>query len=236
MIMKQYLRFIGGLVLIALFLLSSTTSVQAEHEWDHRYTISGKVLDLEGDTVRGVKVEIDCSPGKTDDSLCSLNTERGSSTGLGGIYELVLHFHSSDHGKTLILTVEGEEFNHTIDLEGGDGEMAEEDRYVTLDLRLGSDVPVWSYFTPFIVMAILIIFTILFIMKKKERWIFSPKAVQTGAVERTDLVDCPKCDAKLRSDNMVRHLTSKHWMKENEAKALVGLSDEEEANTMVLRL
>ena len=226
--MKQYLRFIGSLVLIALFLLSPTTSVQAEHEWDHRYTISGKVLDLDGDAVRGVKVEIDCSPGKTDESLCELNTERGSSTGLGGIYELVLHFHSSDHGKTLILTVEGEEFNHTIDLEGSDGEMTEEDRYVTMDLRLNGDVPVWSYFMPFIVMAILIISTIFFIMKKKERWIFAPKAVQTGAVERTDLVDCPKCDAKLRSDNMVRHLTSKHWMKEDEAKSLVGLSDEEE--------
>ena len=226
--MKQYLRFIGGLVLIALFLLSSTTSVQAEHEWDHRYTISGKVLDLDGDAVRGVKVEIDCSPGKTDESLCELNTERGSSTGLGGIYELVLHFHSSDHGKTLILTVEGEEFNHTIDLEGGDGEMAEEDRYVTMDLRLNGDVPVWSYFMPFIVMTILIIFTILLIMKKMEKGIFSPKAVQTKAVERTALVDCPKCDAKLRSDNMVRHLTSKHWMKEDEAKSLVGLSDEEE--------
>ena len=228
MIMKQILRTIGGLILVTLFLLSSTTSVQAEHEWDHRYTISGKVLDLDGDTIRGVKVEIDCSPGKSDESLCSLNKERGSSTGLGGIYELVLHFHSSDHGKTLILTVEGEEFNHTIDLEGSDGEMTEEDRYVTMDLRLSSEVSVWSYFMPFIVMAILIISTILFIMKKKERWIFSPKAVQTGAVERTDLVDCPKCDAKLRSDNMVRHLTSKHWMKEGEAKSLVGLSDEEE--------
>ena len=228
MIMKQNLRFVAGMVLIAFFLLSSTTSVQAEHEWDHRYTISGKVLDLDGDAVRGVKVEIDCSPGKTDESLCDLNTERGSSTGVSGIYELVLHFHSSDHGKTLILTVEGEEFNHTIDLEGGDGEMAEEDRYVTMDLRLSSDVQVWSYFTPFIVMAFLIIFTILFIMKKKEIWIFAPKAVQTGVVERTDLVDCPKCDAKLRSDNMVRHLTSKHWMKEDEAKSLVGLSDEEE--------
>ena len=226
--MKQILRTIGGLILVTLFLLSSTTSVQAEHEWDHRYTISGKVLDLDGDTIRGVKVEIDCSPGKSDESLCSLNKERGSSTGLGGIYELVLHFHSSDHGKTLILTVEGEEFNHTIDLEGSDGEMTEEDRYVTMDLRLSSEVSVWSYFMPFIVMAILIISTILFIMKKKERWIFSPKAVQTGAVERTDLVNCPKCDAKLRSDNMVRHLTSKHWMKEGEAKSLVGLSDEEE--------
>ena len=226
--MKQILRTIGGLILVTLFLLSSTTSVQAEHEWDHRYTISGKVLDLDGDTIRGVKVEIDCSPGKSDESLCSLNKERGSSTGLGGIYELVLHFHSSDHGKTLILTVEGEEFNHTIDLEGSDGEMTEEDRYVTMDLRLSSEVSVWSYFMPFIVMAILIISTILFIMKKKERWIFSPKAVQTGAVERTDLVDCPKCDAKLRSDNMVRHLTSKHWMKEGEAKSLVSLSDEEE--------
>ncbi len=228
MIMKQILRTIGGLILVTLFLLSSTTSVQAEHEWDHRYTISGKVLDLDGDTIRGVKVEIDCSPGKSDESLCSLNKERGSSTGLGGIYELVLHFHSSDHGKTLILTVEGEEFNHTIDLEGSDGEMTEEDRYVTMDLRLSSEVSVWSYFMPFIVMAILIISTIFFIMKKKERWIFAPKAVQTGAVERTDLVDCPKCDAKLRSDNMVRHLTSKHWMKEGEAKSLVGLSDEEE--------
>lgn len=226
--MKQYFTFIGGLVLIALFLLSFTTSVQAEHEWDHRYTISGKVLDLGGDTVRGVKVEIDCSPGKTDESLCDLNAERGSSTGLSGIYELVLHFHSSDHGKTLILTVEGEEFNHTVDLEGDDEEMAEEDRYVTMDLRLNGDVPVWSYFMPFIVMTTLIIFTILFIMKKKEIWIFAPKAVLTGAVERTALVDCPKCDAKLRSDNMVRHLTSKHWMKEEDAKSLVGLSDEEE--------
>jgi hypothetical protein len=226
--MKQYFRLIGGLVLIALFLLSFTTSVQAEHEWDHRYTISGKVLDLDGDTVRGAKVEIDCSPGKTDESLCDLNAERGSSTGLGGIYELVLHFHSSDHGKTLILTVEGEEFNHTVDLEGDDEEMAEEDRYVTMDLRLNGEVPVWSYFMPFIVMTTLIIFTILFIMKKKEIWIFAPKAVQTGAVERTALVDCPKCDAKLRSDNMVRHLTSKHWMKDEDAKSLVGLSDEEE--------
>ena len=234
--MKQILRTIGGLILVALFLLSSTTSVQAEHEWDHRYTISGKVLDLGGDTVRGVKVEIDCSQGKSDDSLCSLNKERGSSTGLSGIYELVLHFHSSDHGKTLILTVEGEEFNHTIDLEGGDGKMTEEDRYVTMDLRLSSEVSVWSYFMPFIVMTILIIFTILFIMKKKEMGFFSPKATATKVVERSDLVTCPKCDAKLRSDNMVRHLTSKHWMKDDEAKALIGLSDEEEANTMVLRL
>ena len=234
--MKQILRTIGGLILVTLFLLSSTTSVRAEHEWDHRYTISGKVLDLGGDTVRGVKVEIDCSQGKSDDSLCSLNKERGSSTGLGGIYELVLHFHSSDHGKTLILTVEGEEFNHTIDLEGGDGKMTEEDRYVTMDLRLSSEVSVWSYFMPFIVMTILIIFTILFIMKKKEMGFFSPKATAIKVVERSDLVACPKCDAKLRSDNMVRHLTSKHWMKDDEAKALIGLSDEEEANTMVLRL
>lgn len=226
--MKQYFRFIGGLVLIALFLLSTTTSVQAEHEWDHRYTISGKVLDSDGDTARGVKVKIDCSPGKTDESLCDLNMERESSTGSSGIYELVLHFHSPDHGKTLILTVEGNEFNHTIDLEGDDGEMAEEDRYVTLDLLLSNDVPVWSYFMPFIVMTVLIISTIFFIMKKKEIWIFSPKAVQTNAVGRTTLVDCPKCDAKLRSDNIVRHLTSKHWMKEKEAKDLIGLVDEEE--------
>jgi len=228
MIMKQILRTIGGLIIVALFLLSSTPLVKAEHEWDHRYTISGKVLDLDGDTARGVMVEIDCSPGKTDESLCGLNTERGSSTGLSGIYELVLHFHSSDHGKTLILSAEGDEFNHTIDLEGGDGKMAEEDRYVTMDIRLSTDVPVWSYFMPFIVMLILIIFTILFIMKKKEMGFFAPKATATKVVERTDLVNCPKCDAKLRSDNMVRHLTSKHWMKEDEAKSLVDLSDEEE--------
>ena len=228
MIMKQILRSIGGLIIVALFLLSSTTPVKAEHEWDHRYTISGKVLDLDGDTVRGVKVEIDCSPGKSDESLCSLNKERGSSTGVSGIYELVLHFHSSDHGKTLILSAEGDEFNHTIDLEGGDGKMAEEDRYVTMDIRLSTDVQVWSYFMPFIVMLILIIFTILFVMKKKEMGFFAPKATATKVVERSDLVACPKCDAKLRPDNMVRHLTSKHWMKADEAKALIGLSDEEE--------
>ena len=65
-------------------------------------------------------------------------------------------------------------------------------------------------------------------MKKKEMGFFAPKATATKVVERTDLVNCPKCDAKLRSDNMVRHLTSKHWMKEDEAKSLVDLSDEEE--------
>ena len=210
------------LMLISMLILITLPSAQAEHEWFHRYTLSGTVTDSAGDVARGVAGAIDCSEGKTPEDVCGLNEGRSATTGSSGKYELALHLHSSDHGKTIIIKVEGDEFNHTLDLEGADGEMEEEDRFVGMDIQLSFEVSSWSYYLPFIIIAIIVLFTFLIVIKKKNLLFFKERSDAASINgKRTDLLKCPKCDAELKEYNLVKHLKSQHYMKQEKAEEAV---------------
>ena len=215
---KQSLGLMMAAVLISLIIIPGMAS--AEHEWDHRYVISGVVSDGNGDKAAGVAVEILCGEGETDSELCGLNTERNSETTLNGKYELTLHVHSSDHGKIIVLGVLDEAFNHTIDLLGDDGLAEESDRYVTMNITLSVEVSKLGYFTPFLIAGGMVLVLILLIMKKKNKGVFSPQTAQKGAKNEDNLTSCPKCSSKLRADNLIKHLQKQHYMSKEEAEDL----------------
>jgi hypothetical protein len=122
-------------LVLAAILLSGVMPAQAEHEWDHRYVIEGKVLSPDGGVMRWMTVEIDCSEDATDSSLCGNNIERADSTGFSGNYELILHIHSGDHGMKIVLDVDGQKFEHIIDLRD-DGSFKLNMKYFAYDYGL----------------------------------------------------------------------------------------------------
>lgn len=209
-----------------MFLMVLTEPVSADHEWDHRYTISGELTNLDGGVVRGAEVFIDCSEGMTDSSLCEHNDLRSDTSSFSGKYSLILHIHSSDHGKQVTIAVEGETFNHTIDLRGADGELEEADRFANLDIQLSKNVSSFGYFIRFIVIGALVSTVVIMVFKKTGMWIFKEKDTSTISRGRnSNHVNCPKCDASVNPLNMERHLRSVHSMKNEEISSLLGKND-----------
>ncbi len=203
-------------LVLAAILLSGVMPAQAEHEWEHRYAIEGKVLSPDGEVMRWMTVEIDCSEDATDSSLCGNNIERADSTGFSGNYELILHIHSGDHGMKIVLDVDGQKFEHIIDLQGADGQPVEADRYVTDDLQLDSD-PGLFRFVPLVSFVALIVGSIAGLVVKMR----GPKSSTESRATKSrsssgDFIDCPHCSARLRSRNAAAHMLKVHRVKDYE--------------------
>jgi len=215
------------IVIIAMmYLMVLPEPVSAEHEWDHRYTLNGELTNLDGGVARGSKVIIDCSEGMTDPDLCGHNDLRSDSSSFSGRYSLILHIHSTDHGKNVTIAVEGETFNHTIDLKGADGEMEEGDRLAIQDIQLSKNVSSFGFFMPYIVIGTLVSTVVLMVFKKKGIWIFKQKDTRTNSRgQNSSHVNCPKCDVKINSINLERHLKSVHSMKNEDISTLLGKND-----------
>jgi len=210
-------KFVALLLLSSLFISLLPTAL-AEHEWDHRYTISGTIVDINGDIARGVTIEIDCSEGKTTAELCELNEEKSTSANFGGEFEFALHLHSSDHGKIIVFLIDGEEFNHTISLIGDNDTMEEGDRFVSMDIKLKHEFSLFGYFLPYIIIIAIVVIGFLMLIKNKKMLFFkkAPNFVANEIV-RNNLIKCPKCETQLKKKNIVKHLKSRHYLKEKEA-------------------
>ena len=48
------------LTVLLVLLITLPEGVNAELEWDHRYTITGIVTDVNEDIAKGIQVEINC--------------------------------------------------------------------------------------------------------------------------------------------------------------------------------
>ena len=195
---------------LALILVLAAGSVQADHEWDHRYTIEGKILSPDGNAVRWMNVGIDCSDGATEQSLCGHNANRSDSTGFFGSYELVLHVHSTDDGKLLVLNVDGQRSEHTMDLIGPDGEPLEEDRFVNHDLRLDVDPGFWHSLAASLLLASVLLGGLLGLIIKIRKPKQKASKIVTSYSSSGGFVDCPECSARLRPRNVEAHLLKAH--------------------------
>lgn len=218
------------IVLISMmYLMVLPEPVSAEHEWDHRYTLTGELTNLDGGVARGSKVIIDCSEGMTDPDLCGHNDLRSDSSSFSGKYTLILHIHSTDHGKNVTIAVEGETFNHTIDLRGADGEMEEGDRFGTQDIQLSKNVSSFGFFVPYIIIGSLVSIGVVIFLKKFNMWKFKGNDSRSNdRKQNPSHVNCPKCDVRLNPFNLERHLKSVHSMKSEDISILLGKNDDDE--------
>lgn len=218
---------------LLLFVSGLMTPVQAEHTWDHRYTIYGKVTDLSGGAARFVTATVDCSEGATDASLCEHNIGRSSSTGLYGSFELELHVDPGTEVVRVVLIIDGQKFNHTIDIAGPDGEPTPEERKVSVTFELDHEKSNVVLYAIIIGVIITVVAIVRFIVVRGRNITLNTSSVSytsissAGKTSTTELVGCPRCDARLKRSNLQKHLMKKHYLKSEEASALIGGDDGE---------
>ena len=64
----------------------------------------------------------------------------------------------------------------------------------------------------------IVVFAFLMLIKSKKMLFFkeSPEFVGKKTIQ-TDLIKCPKCDVELKKENIIKHLKSRHYLKQTEA-------------------
>jgi hypothetical protein len=225
----MYLILAVTIFLVGLF----SSSVVSEHTWEHRYVIKGEVTDLSGGSASGVKVEVDCSEGATDLILCD-NSGKSAKTGLSGKFTLELHVDADRDGRLLVLLIDGQQFNHTLDLKGSDGVAGEEDREVELEFALDHDISkTESYVIGFLFLVTILLPILYFVMRYRSK---SSKDTTTTSKagkgvrgsgggnsqkvggRMVGMTNCPKCEVAVKKMNLAGHLMKVHSMSEERAE------------------
>jgi hypothetical protein len=206
-------------------------NVNAEHDWDHTYTINGEVSQGDGSSANDVEVKIDCSEGKSEPSLCEENIGRSERTSMSGKFQLALHVHSSDHGLRLGLDIDGQSFNHTINLNGDDGQQTEEDRTVDAEFTLDHDVSKTGMYIIIALAVMTITVPFLYVIRNSKSSTnqnqASKSSVKKKASTSVEMARCPKCDVKVKVSNLESHLMKVHHQSQSNAKELVELVKDE---------
>jgi hypothetical protein len=207
-------------VLISLALCLASPVATAEHEWDHRYTLTGIVTDANGEIATDTPVFLDCSPENANQEICVHNEGRNSTTDNTGSYLLILHIHITDHGSEIYLLVENKTFRHVLDLKGDDGQAEEGDRTATMniDLSAPSEQKSMSNETILIGVSLGLIFILAIMMAINFRKSDTATTKSNSFQNRTDLLSCPKCDTKLKDINLVGHLMKRHFYSQSDAE------------------
>ncbi|HIB24604.1 MAG TPA: hypothetical protein EYM81_05640 [Candidatus Poseidoniales archaeon] len=213
------------IVSITLLLFSGLSmNVNAEHEWDHTYTINGEVFQGDGSTASDVEVKIDCSVGKSEPSLCEENIGRSERTSMSGKFQLALHVHSTDHGLRLVLDIDGQSFNHTINLNGDDGQQTEEDRTVDAEFTLDHDVSKMGMYIIIALVGMTITVPFLYVIRNSKSSTNQPQVSRSSLKKKAstsvEMARCPKCDVKVKESNLESHLMKVHHQSESKAKEL----------------
>jgi hypothetical protein len=207
-------------VLISLALCLTLPVSSAEHEWDHRYTITGTVTDANGEIATDTPVFLDCSPENANQNICGHNEGRNSTTDNTGSYSLELHIHSNDHDSEIYLLVENKSFRHVLDLEGDNGQAEEGDRTTTMNIDLSAPSEQKSMSNETILIGVSLVLVLILIMmmainfRKSDTDTTKDKTFQN----RTDLLSCPKCDTKLKDTNLIGHLMKRHFYSQSDAE------------------
>jgi hypothetical protein len=207
-------------VLISLALCLASPVANAEHEWDHRYTLTGIVTDANGEIATDTPVFLDCSPENANQEICVHNEGRNSTTDNTGSYLLILHIHITDHGSEIYLLVENKTFRHVLDLKGDDGQAEEGDRTATMniDLSAPSEQKSMSNETILIGVSLGLVFILAIMMAINFRKSDTATTKSNSFQNRTDLLSCPKCDTKLKDINLVGHLMKRHFYSQSDAE------------------
>jgi hypothetical protein len=207
-------------VLISLALCLALPVTNAEHEWDHRYTLTGIVTDANGEIATDTPVFLDCSPENANQEICVHNEGRNSTTDNTGSYLLILHIHITDHGSEIYLLVENKTFRHVLDLKGDDGQAEEGDRTATMniDLSAPSEQKSMSNETILIGVSLGLIFILAIMMAINFRKSDTATTKSNSFQNRTDLLSCPKCDTKLKDINLIGHLMKRHFYSQSDAE------------------
>ena len=111
----------------------------------------------------------------------------------------------------IVLDVDGQKFEHIIDLQGADGQPEEADRYVTDDLQLDSDPGFFHTLAASFLLVALIVGSIAGLVVKMRGPKSSTESRSTKSRSSSgDFIDCPHCSARLKPRNAEAHMLKIH--------------------------
>jgi hypothetical protein len=117
----------------------------------------------------------------------------------------------------IVLDVDGQKFEHIIDLQGEDGQPLEEDRYVTDDLQLDSDPGFFHTLAASFLLVALIVASIAgLVVKMRGSKSITESPTTKSRSSSGDFIDCPHCKARLKPRNAAAHMLKVHGFKDYE--------------------
>ena len=197
--------------LILLVVISPLTSAEA-------YTIQGKATYGDNTPVILQNIYVNCENGDLD---CYPFKGSKAITESQGVYSLTLQVEPERNGTTILLSLLGENFPHTINLDQTD---ANGERIVRFDIKL-EQTPVSSgTFAGF--GCCLVLFGVIFLsaLLKTGRRLSTPQGrLEFMGYRPIRMLTCPKCNEGVPQTDLVKHLIIEHDIPAFDAGELAGL-------------
>ena len=201
-------RVLLPLLLIVLFSLNA----QAE-----TYRISGKATYADNTPVALEYVFVECEPGIID---CYQYRGIKAITDTYGYYTLILEAETEENNLDIQLSLRGENFTHTIDLEKHQNSS---DNKVYQDIQLEQNPPpsgVFMGFGCFIVLFVLVFISVL--LRTGRRLSTKQGRLEFMGYKQAKQLQCPTCKEMVLQHQLVMHLIVEHDMEPEDAGELTG--------------
>lgn len=211
-------------LLIPLFLVL-TFSISASAE---TYIITGRATYSDNSQLVLQDISIDCESGE---SGCLQFQGTTTQTDRYGNYTLAFSVDEEDDGTGILLSVKGEEFPHTIDLE----RLRANGGSITQNIKLSGDsTPMGAGFSSACCLLIFVIVAI-YVLAKTTRMLSTPAGrMEFRGYKPEKYVECPVCNISVPHHQLTKHLIMDHDIEMVKAGEMAGKvlrstwSDEEE--------
>ena len=201
-------RVLFPLLLVILFSLNA----QAE-----TYRISGKATYADNSPVALEYVFVECEPGIID---CYQYRGVKAITDTYGYYTLILEAEIEENNLDIRLSLRGENFTHTIDLEKHQNSS---DNKVYQDIQLEQNPPpsgVFMGFGCFIVLFVLVFMSV--VLRTGRRLSTKQGRLEFMGYKQAKQLQCPTCNEIVLQHELVMHLIVEHDMEAFDAGQLTG--------------
>ena len=183
------------------------------------YSISGTATYSNEVPVEMAKIQVECEEFEYD---CHTFQGIEATTDRKGEFTITLELDESYDGAEIFLSLKGERFPHTIDL---DESRSPPSGSVKQDITLQQDSPPAPLFTGLACGGAVIAIAFIAALDRKPAPAISRSQQRTTALE---IVSCPICGEETESYLLIRHLIVDHEVEPTEAAAIAeGLSEEE---------
>ncbi len=196
----------------ALVLVSSSVSAES-------YSISGTATYSNSVPVEIGKIQVECGEFEYD---CHTFQGIEATTDRRGEFTITLELDDSYDGAEIFLSLKGERFSHTIDLEES---RSPPSGSVNHDISLQQDSPPAPLFTGLACGGAVIAIAFIAALDRKPAPTISRSEQRTTALE---IVSCPICGEKTESYLLIRHLIVDHEVDPSEASEIAERASSEE--------
>ena len=212
-------RILLPIILVVFF----SVSVSAE-----TYIITGKATYSDNSQLVYQDITIECDVGE---SACLKFQGTTTQTDRYGNFTLAFSADEEDDGTRILLTVKGEEFPHTIDLD----RLRANGGSVTQNIKLSDDsTPMGAGFSSACCLILFVILAI-YVIGKTARMLSTPAGrMEFRGYKPERYVQCPVCDISVPHHQLTKHLIMDHDIEMVKAGKMAGKvlrstwSDEEE--------